>query len=69
MSKKDKKNKVGRKKEAAPNSRRDFLKKAGTVGAGTFVGAAALLTGSDEAEAGGTWAEWFQRNYRLMTDE
>lgn len=69
VSKKDKKNKATGVKETASKSRRDFLKKAGTVGAGAFVGAAALLTGSDEAEASSTWAEWFQRNYRLMTDE
>lgn len=33
------------------------------------MGAAALLTGSDDAEAKTTWAEWLQKHYRLMTDE
>ncbi|MBI5683315.1 MAG: 4Fe-4S dicluster domain-containing protein [Deltaproteobacteria bacterium] len=48
------------------SSRRNFLKEMGT---GTLLGAAALLTGSDDAEAKATWAEWFQKNWRLMTDE
>lgn len=47
-------------------SRRDFLKEMGT---GAVLGAAALLTGSDNADAKATWAEWFQKNWRLMTDE
>lgn len=47
-------------------TRRDFLKDVGTV---SLAGAAALITGSDDAEARVTWAEWFQKNYRLMTDE
>ncbi len=49
--------------------RRDFLKDAGIASAGAIAGAAALLTGSDDAEAKATWAEHFQKNYRLMTDE
>ena len=51
-------------------SRRDFLKKTGKkAGTVAFAGAAALLSGSTEAEAKLHWAEWFQTNYRLMTDK
>ena len=51
--------------------RRKFLKDsgAGMLTAATFAGAAALLTGSDDAEAKTTFAEMFQKNYRLMTDQ
>lgn len=52
--------------EAEDKSRRDFLKDMGVAG---MAGAAALLTNSDDAEAKATWAEWFQKNYRLMTEE
>ena len=65
---KDKKNQVDEKE----TSRRDFLKEAagGTLSAATLAaGAGALLSGSNEAEATATWGEWFQKNYRLMTDE
>lgn len=47
-------------------NRRDFLK---DMGAAALAGAAALLTNSNDAEAKATWAEWFQKNYRLMSDE
>lgn len=47
------------------NSRRDFLK----TGAASIMGAAALMTMSDDAKANIEWAEHFQGNYRLMTDE
>jgi molybdopterin-containing oxidoreductase family iron-sulfur binding subunit len=50
-------------------SRRDFLKKAGVAATGAFAGAAALLTDAKEAEAKTSWAEWFQGNYRLMSEE
>ncbi len=50
-------------------SRREFFKDSGIKGAGVIMGAAALLSGSDEAEAKTTWAEHFQKNFRLMTDE
>ena len=33
------------------------------------MGTAALMTNSDEAQANVEWAEWFQSNYREMTDE
>ncbi len=49
-------------------SRRDFLKKAGVTTAG-LLGTAALVTRSDDVKANMEWAEWFQGNYRLMTDE
>ncbi|HXI10033.1 MAG TPA: 4Fe-4S dicluster domain-containing protein [Thermodesulfobacteriota bacterium] len=67
----DEKKKTEEKTEEKSASRRDFLKNmaAGTLGAATLAGAATLLTGSTEAEASATWAEWFQKNYRLMTDE
>ncbi|MCK5235704.1 MAG: 4Fe-4S dicluster domain-containing protein, partial [Deltaproteobacteria bacterium] len=54
---------------APDNGRRDFLKTAGVTTAAALTGAGALLSGSDEAEAKFHWAEWFQKNYRLMTDE
>jgi molybdopterin-containing oxidoreductase family iron-sulfur binding subunit len=47
------------------NSRRDFLK----TSAASILGAAALMTQSDEAQANIEWAEHFQGNYRLMTDK
>ena len=51
------------------SSRRGFLKDAGGLGIASLMGAAALLTNSDDAQANTEWAEWFQGNYRLMTDE
>ncbi len=53
----------------AGSSRREFLKDAGGLGVASLMGAAALLTNSDDAQAKVEWAEWFQGNYRLMTDE
>lgn len=50
------------------SSRRDFFKTIGLAGAGAVAGAAALVTGSDEAEAKMTFSEYFQKNYRLMDD-
>ena len=51
------------------SSRRGFLKDAGGLGIASLMGAAALLTNSDDAQAKMEWAEWFQGNYRLMTDK
>jgi len=53
------------------NSRRDFLRSAGTYSAATLAGAAMLLTDPKPAKATAnvTWAEEFQTNYRLMTEE
>ena len=48
-------------------SRRGFLKKSGGLSAVSLMGTAALLTNSDDAQAKMDWAEWFQGNYRLMT--
>jgi len=35
----------------------------------SLLGTAALITGSEDARANTEWAEWFQGNYRLMTDD
>ncbi len=51
------------------SSRRGFLKDASTLSVASLMGAAALLTNSDNAQAKTEWAEWFQGNYRLMTEE
>ncbi len=52
-------------------SRRDFLRKAGTYTAASLSGTAMLLSNPKPAKATAnvTWAEHFQKNYRLMTDE
>ncbi len=49
-------------------SRRGFVKNMGGLTATSLMGTAALLTNSDDAQANTEWAEWFQGNYRLMTD-
>lgn len=57
-------------KESIENAeRRDFFKKIGLGGVKAVAGAAALFTGSNEAEAAVSWARWFQKNFRLMTEE
>lgn len=55
--------------EKEDTTRREFLKDAGTLTAAAVAGAATLLTDTEDAHAKATWAEWFQKNYRLMTDE
>ncbi len=52
-------------------TRRDFLRKAGTYTAASLSGAAMLLSDPKPAKAttNVSWAEHFQKNYRLMTDE
>lgn len=55
--------------EPVSESRRGFLKGMGGLSATSLLGTAALMTNSDDAQANTTWAEWFQGNYRLMTDE
>jgi len=50
------------------SSRREFIKDAG-LSVASLMGTAALLTGSDNAQANTEWGEWFQGNYRLMSDE
>jgi len=60
------------KKNGAGNAtRRDFLRKAGTYTAASLSGAAMLLSDPKPAKAttNVSWAEHFQKNYRLMTDE
>jgi molybdopterin-containing oxidoreductase family iron-sulfur binding subunit len=61
-------------KKQANTTRRDFLKRTGTLGAAALAGAAGLLTDAKDAQAKDaqakvTWAEWFQDNFQLMTDE
>ncbi len=53
------------------NSRRDFLRSAGTYSLASLAGAAMLLSDPKPAKATAnvTWAEHFQDHYRLMTDE
>ncbi|HBO84355.1 MAG: 4Fe-4S ferredoxin [Deltaproteobacteria bacterium GWC2_42_11] len=57
---------TGKEDASGNETRRNFLKDMGTA---ALAGAAALMTDSDDAEAKSTWAEWFQKNWRLMTDE
>ena len=52
-----------------PSSRRNFLKNAGSLSVCSLLGTAALMTMSDDANANMEWAEWFQGNYRLMSEE
>jgi molybdopterin-containing oxidoreductase family iron-sulfur binding subunit len=54
---------------AGKASRRDFLKAGGMLSLSSLMGTAALMTQSDDAHAAAEWAEHFQKNYRLMTDE
>jgi len=51
------------------DSRRTFLKSAGMLSINSLLGTAALMTMSDDARANMAWAEWFQGNYRLMSEE
>ncbi|HJP50763.1 MAG TPA: 4Fe-4S dicluster domain-containing protein [Pseudomonadales bacterium] len=50
-------------------SRRKFIKKSAGVTTASLIGTAALVTGSDNVQANTSWAEHFQGNYRLMSDE
>ncbi|MCC6658734.1 MAG: hypothetical protein IT512_11165, partial [Rhodocyclaceae bacterium] len=50
-------------------TRRDFLKAGGTLSLSSLMGAGALMAQSDDAKAAVEWAEHFQKNYRLMTDQ
>ena len=49
-------------------SRRKFLKNIGKVGIGAAIIGATEGLSAKEVEARTTWAEYFQKNYRLMTD-
>src|SRR3989338_513023 len=64
----EEKKEIETEKEAAATveERRYFLK---NMSVAALVGAATLLMDSEDAEARTTWAEWFQKNYRLMTEE
>lgn len=56
-------------KEATKVTRRDFLKEAGAIGAAVAVGEAIGPLHAHGYDKRVTWAEWFQGNWRLMTDE
>ena len=58
-------------KEVDGTTRRDFLRKAGTYSVASLSGAGMLMVAPKKAKATAnvTWAEEFQGNYRLMTDE
>ena len=59
-------------RKVSGTTRRDFLKKTGAasaIGAVSLVGASRLMANVDDPDAEVTWAEHFQNNYRLMTDE
>ncbi len=60
-----------RKNEEQTSPRRDFLRKAGTYSMASLSGAAMLMSDPKPAKAtqNVTWAEHFQKHYRLMTDE
>ena len=49
------------------SSRRNFLAAGGMMSVSSLMGAAALMTQTDDAKATVEWAEHFQGNYRLMT--
>jgi molybdopterin-containing oxidoreductase family iron-sulfur binding subunit len=50
-------------------SRRSFLKSSACLSTASLLGAAALISGCDDTQAKISWAEQFQGNYRLMTEE
>ncbi len=50
-------------------TRRDFLRGSSSLGVASIAATAGLMANTDDAHAKATWAEWFQGNYRLMTDE
>lgn len=54
---------------SSESSRREFLKTGGMLSVSSLMGTAALMTHSDDAKAMTEWAEHFQGNYRLMTDQ
>lgn len=56
-------------KEATEVTRRDFLKEAGAIGAAVAVGEAIGPLHAQAYDKKVTWREWFQENWRLMTDE
>jgi len=68
---KDDKDKCLDKKQAQDNPRRKFLRDAavGAMGVAMLAGTQTLAETDAEANARISWAEWFQGNYRLMTDD
>ncbi|MEW8508511.1 MAG: 4Fe-4S dicluster domain-containing protein [Candidatus Thiodiazotropha sp.] len=56
-------------KDSKLTTRRDFLRGAGNYTVASLSGAAMLLSDPKPAKANVTWAEHFQKNYRLMTEE
>lgn len=54
---------------SAPPSRRNFLRGSGMLGLSSLMGTATLMAQSTDTQATIEWAEHFQKNYRLMTDE
>lgn len=54
---------------APPPTRRGFLKSSGMLSVSSLMGAGALMAPAGDAKAAVEWAEHFQKNYRLMTDQ
>lgn len=54
--------------EARP-TRRSFLRSSGMLSMSSLMGTATLMAATGEAQAAVEWAEHFQKNYRLMTDQ
>ncbi len=50
-------------------SRRDFMKAGGMLSVSSLLGVGSLITMSEDANAAVEWAEHFQGNYRLMTQQ
>lgn len=55
--------------EEVSTSRRKFFKNVGGLSVASLLGTAALVTNSDDVQANTEWAEHFQGNYRLMSEE
>jgi len=55
--------------EGTDINRRQFFKEAGAISAAVAAAAASSVIAPQEAEARTTFAEMFQKNYRLMTEE
>jgi hypothetical protein len=52
-----------------PDRGRGFLRSGGMLSLSSLMGAGTLMAKSGDAKAAVEWAEHFQKNYRLMTDE
>ena len=50
-------------------TRRGFLRTGGMLSVSSLMGTAMLMSASNDAKAAVEWAETFQKNYRLMTDQ